>query len=508
MYILLYKHTTLSELLQPRVFKLTVSQTRGILFPQGINHGIHTSTRCCRVEGWMNIVIVGAGDVGYNIAKDLSEDGHDIVVIEHHEEVAKRVDSELDVRVIVGNGAQPDVLAKAGVVENCSIDYLIACSRRDEVNIMACWQAKRSGVKRVISRAKSIEYVENHQWAQALGIDETISPERSVARDIEEMLFINAAVHTSELMEGKAVTYAFKVTESSPVAGMTLRELGEKHPELRFVMIYILRDEKGQIPFGDWVLEPGDLCYIITFRDQALNIQELFQKERRRKHIRRVLIVGGGKLGKQLMRLIVKNHPHIEIKIIDKDLERCTSMAEEFPTVTVLHGDGTDEKLLRHEGIELVDAFLAASEYDELNIVMGILAKSLGVGKSVALVRKKIYSQLSSRVPLDAVVNPNDSLSSLILKRIRYPETSGTLSLIGRIGAEILEITLPPESSAAGKAVAEINLPKGVLIAMVSRQGENLMPKGNLVLHGGDVLLLFAMEDRMTPALKHLEISV
>lgn len=455
----------------------------------------------------MNIVIIGAGDVGYAVAKSLSGSGSDIVVVESDMERALKVENELDVRVVVGNGSQPAVLGEAGIVEGCSIDCLIACSNRDEVNIMACWQAKRFGVKRVISRAKGIEYEDNPQWSEALGIDEIITPERSVARELEEMLWINAAVHTSELMEGKAGSYAFKVTDQSPAEGMSLKELGMKTKGLPFVIIFVEREGAGQIPSGDWELQKDDLCYVITFKEHVLEVQKLFQSEPRKKTLKRLMIVGGGKLGVQLVRLLVKTHPEVRVKLIEQDHDRCSRLASEFPSLTVLNGDGTDEKLLVHEGIDMTDGFLAATEKEELNMILAILAKTLGAGKCVAMVRKDVYTRLAGKLPIDALVNPNESLTSVILRLVRYPETAGSLSMISRIGAEILETSLPAESPAAGKRIADLNLPKGMLFAMVNRDGKTLMPQGNLELKGGDVLLVFAKDEVMTKGLKALGIS-
>jgi len=455
----------------------------------------------------LNIVIVGAGDVGYTIAKNLSAEGYDIVVIEQNPELAKKVENELDVRVVTGNGSRPAVLEKAGITEPCSIEYLIACADRDEVNLMACWQAKQCGVKRVISRAKAVEYEENPHLSQALGIDGIITPERSVARDVMEMLWINAAVHTSELMEGKAGSYAFKVTRESAAAGKSLREIGAQYPDLPFVIVYIEHDGTGQIPSGDWVLEEGNLCYIITFKEYVLEIQRLFfQEQKRRKHMRRLMVVGGSKVGIQVIRLLGEYHPGVEIKLIDKDHERCAQIAADFPSLTVLHGDGTDEKLLKYEGIEITDGFLAATEDEELNMILAILAKNFGAGKCISFVQKEVYTKLMHQLPIDALVNPNESLASMILRLVRYPETAGSLSLIGRIGAEILEAELPEDSPAVGKTLAELDLPKGVLFAMVSRQGEILMPKGDLMLQKHDVVLIFAMDERMNKALKTLGI--
>ncbi len=458
------------------------------------------------MEGVMKIVIVGAGNVGYTIARSLSQEGHDIVVVERSQDVAARLEDELDVAVVVGNGARPPVLERAGISEGCDVDFLVACTDHDEVNIMACWVAKRCGVKRAISRARGMEYTDTPQWASFLGIDVMNSPERSVARDIEDLLAVNAAVHASELFDGKAGSYAFRVESTSPILGKSLIDVGRENPGLSSVMVYVERDGKGIVPSGEWVAQEGDLCFLVSFRDMVFKVQELFHPAKGR-GLRRVMIVGGGKLGVHLARRLVKSYRGIEVKILDRNREKCVRLAEELQDVRVLWGDGTDEKLLKHEGIQDVDGFVATTDNDELNMILATLGSRMKARKTVAVVRKEVYSRLAESLPIDAVVNPNDSLASVILRHVRYPETAGSLSLIDRIGAEMLEVSIPGDSSVVGVKLRDLNMPKGIILAMVKRGEAIIVPGGELALCGGDVVSIFATGDLLPRAIRILGVS-
>ncbi|MCF7953389.1 MAG: Trk system potassium transporter TrkA [Spirochaetales bacterium] len=455
----------------------------------------------------MKIVIVGAGNVGYSIAQSLSIEGHDIVVIESQEELAQRLENELDVQIVLGNGSRPSVLAEAGIVEGSQVDYLIACSNRDEVNIMACWQAKHMGVRRVISRAKSLEYTEAPEWLKVLGIDEMISPERTVARDIESMLWVNAAIHSTDFFSGNAVSYAFRVNKESPICGKSLKQIADSFDEFKAVFVFVERGESGFIPSGDWIAQDGDLCYLITFKKLSSSIEALFNTQSVKK-IRKIMIVGGGKIGTFLVRRLLRNHPGVDIKVIDKDYETCSQLAVEFPQISVLHGDGADERMLNHEGVDTVDGFVTATGTDELNLILAVLGKKLGAGKNIALVRSKTFYRVAKELPLDAVINPNESLSSVILRYIRYPESAGSLTLLESINSEILEITIPEGSPGVGRSISSLNIPRGVIFAMIKRGGKFLLPNGTTTLETRDVILIFSNREKMNKTLKQLGIKI
>lgn len=458
----------------------------------------------------MRIVIVGAGEVGFSVARSLSQDGHDIIVVEENPDRAAKVESELDVMVVRGNGARPGVLEKAGLTGSSPAEMLIACTNRDEVNILACWIAKKLGVKRVLARAVGLEFTDTDMWGRDLGIDALISPERSVAREVENLLETQGAIHSTEVDE-KVGIYAFFVTEESRACGIPLIDLRAKYPSLVTIIAYIQRGEKGFIPGANDTLMPGDLCYTFCYLDQIQEISELYQP-RSRKKLKRVLIVGGGKVGFQTAELLQKRIQGIDVKLIDSDREKCRKISNELSRVTVLWGDGADEELLIQEGIASAGGFVAATENDEVNLMLAVLAKTLGARKTISVIRRKSYMKLARILPIDAIVNRNEALSSVIISAVRYPGHASTLTILDQIGAETLQITVPPGSQAIGLTLKELKLPRGSLICLVRRtkpdgSDEIFIPTGNASLMANDRAIVFATLAVIEKTLEALGVS-
>jgi trk system potassium uptake protein TrkA len=453
----------------------------------------------------LNIVIVGAGEVGFSVARNLSQDGHNIVLVEENPERAAKAENELDVMVVRGNGARPSVLDKAGITPDGRVEMLIACSSRDEVNILACWIAKKMGVRRVISRAVGLEFTDTDSWSRELGIDMMVSPERSVAREIENLLETQGAVYSSEFDE-RAGIYAFRVEEESQACGVTLMELRKQNPKLVTIIVYVQRGENGFIPGANDALEAGDLCYSFCYLDQIQEISELYQPHRAKK-LRRVIIVGAGKVGFQTTFLLQKHLRGIDVRLIEVDREKCNRIAGELPRATVLWGDGADDALLQQEGIANSGGFVAATENDEVNLTLAVLAKTLGTRKSIAVIRRKSYMKLSDHIPVDAIVNRNDAFSSVLISAVRYPEHANTLAMLDQIGAETIQVTIPEDSPAAGIELKDLSLPAGALLGLVNRGGhshELFIPTGTSSLQPGDKVIVFATLDVIEAALAAL----
>jgi trk system potassium uptake protein TrkA len=448
----------------------------------------------------MKIVIVGAGEVGFSVAATLSSEGHDVNVVEQDEARAAKAEEELNARVVRGNGARPQVLYDAGVREGCDVDFLVACTDRDEANILSCWIGKHAGVKRVIARARGLEFTDSLTWAQDLGIDMMISPERSVAREILELLSVSTAVHTAELLGGRASIYAFRVAPESPLVGLSLQQLRKKNPDLIAIVVYVERpDEEDIVPDGNTVLKGDDLCYVVSYREQAWRLEKLFQLHSSHP-LRRVFVVGGGKLGFQVAYRLETNYRGVEIRLIDHDRDRCEKLATELGSTLILNGDGADEALLREEGVDSADGYVCATESDEVNLVYGAIAKSLGAQKVIAVIRRRLYQNMPALMPVDAVVDPNEALAAVILRYIRYPGSSKALSIIEKIDAEMLEVVLSEKHRLEGIPLAQLGVPKGVLVALVGRGKNVFVPEGATRLKSGDHVILFASTAQMPTA--------
>jgi trk system potassium uptake protein TrkA len=449
----------------------------------------------------MKIVIVGAGEVGFAIADTLSSEGHDVNVIEQDEERAAKAEDELDARVIRGNGARPQVLYEAGIRDGCDVDFLIACTDRDEANILSCWIAKHAGVRRVVARARGLEFTDSPTWGKDLGIDMMISPERSVAREILELLSVSTAVHTAELLGGRAAIYAFRVAEKSTLVGLSLKDIRMRNPDLIAIIVYVERpDEEDIVPDGDTVLRENDLCYVVSYREQAWRLETLFQL-RASRPLRNVFIVGGGKLGFQVTQRLSTDFHGVDIRLIDRDREQCEKLAKELDRALVLNGDGADKTLLTEEGISSADGYVCATESDEVNLIYCAIAKSMGARKCVAVVRRRLYLEMPGRMPVDAVVDPNEALAAVILRHVRYPGHSQALAIIEKIDAEMLEIVMPDEHPFLGIPLMELDIPKGVLLALVSRGRKNVfVPSGTTRLEAGDHVILFSSTAQMPAA--------
>lgn len=449
----------------------------------------------------MRIVIVGAGEVGYSVARNLSADGHDIVIVEEDEERAAQAEETLDVMVVNGNGARPSVLAKAGITgKRSDVMMLIACTNRDEVNLMACWIAKRSGVPHVIARAVGLEFTDNESWANDLGIDMLVSPERSVAKDIEELLEVRAALHTTEIAGGRAGIYLFRVAQDSPLCGLPLYEIRKRNPKMIMLVVWVKSGEDSFVPKASYALQPGDLCYTMCYRSQILEIERLFQPAKS-KRLKRVFIIGAGKIGHQTAERLLAHIRGIDLRIVDEDRAKCEKFAGELPRAMILCGNGADAEFLKSEGITDADGCVAATEHDETNLMLAVLAKTLGVSKSIAVVRNHNYLGMTNHIPVDAIVNRNQTLADVITRSVRYPGTSNVLTVLEEISAEAVETTVASGSAADGKKLMELTMPEGSLIGLLDRGGEMLIPTGQTELRGGDKIIIFGTAASMDAAL-------
>ena len=456
----------------------------------------------------MNIVIIGAGEVGRDIAKTLSGEGNNIYIVEKNSANAQNIKDDLDVQVIQGNGARPNVLAQAGIHAGGDVDIMIACTNKDEVNMLSCLIAHTAGVERIISRAKNLEFADSPDWAHKFGIDLMISPERSIAREVVNLLAVSSATHTAELLNGKAAIYTFKIAYNSPLINLALKDIRPHYKNSIANFVYVEHsDGTGAVPNGLTVLKKDDTCYVVTYKQNVWALEELFNPEKVTKQLEKIFIVGGGKLGTQIAQRLRRDFGNVQLRLIEKDKEKSERLAEELGEALVIWGDGAEKGLLNDEGIANADGYVSATDSDELNLIYAALAKKLGVKKSIAVVKQKRYQVLAESLDI-AIVNPNEALAALILRMVHYPGHTRALSIIEKINAEMLELVMPENNKLTGRPLMSLNLPRGVIIALMERGEKILVPDGSTQLLPGDHVILFASTDLMRQTAELFDITV
>ena len=434
----------------------------------------------------MRVIIIGAGKVGFKLAEKLSEEGHEVLVIEQNEDRRKILRENLDVLVSGGNGASPRVLSDAGITHT---DLLISVTDQDEVNMLACMVAKRAGVARTVARVRSPEYVQKDQalFREWMGIDLLINPEMVTALEILQILKTPAALDVEEFAEGLVRLLEVKLRQDSPLSNIPLKKLTLP---ANILVVGILRQDKMIIPMGDDVLLPGDHVFFIGEHDSIVDFEGQFSNKRSK--VERVFIVGAGRVGRNLALLLEQNG--ISVKIIDNDSERCDMTACMLNKSIVLRGDGTDIDLLKQEGVGEADAIVCLTNDDKLNLLVALLAKRLGAKKSFVRVGRSEYASIMEQVGVDVALSPQFLTVGVILRFIRKGDVVAVMLFDGA-KAEAMEVIVPSDSKITGKSLASITMPPQSLIGMVVRGGKALIPDGNLILKEGDRAIIFTLPD-------------
>ncbi len=432
----------------------------------------------------LKIIIIGAGKVGCQIAKTLSLEKHDVTLIEKDDVIRQSAQNSLDVLTILGNGANVRTLEEAGIKQ---ADMVIAVTSSDEANMIACMTAKQFEVPQKIARIRNPEYLYSNALSrEKLGIDLTINPERATAREIVKLLKspINVA-QVQSFAGGKVQLFELKVNASFPFINQQLKAITFKYPIL---VAAIYRNDKIIIPGGEEKIIAGDNLYVLIKKDYFLELNEIFNQKPL--SVQNVIILGGSRIGIQAALILTKLG--ISTKLIERDKEKCEKIAESLPHTLVINGDGTNIDLLKSEGVETTDGFVAVTGYDEDNLLVALLAKHLGAKKVIAKVDRINYIPILEKIGVDAVVNPRMTTASAILRFIRRGKII-SLTLLKEGEAEVIELIVSPHSKIINTPLKEANLPQNSIIGAIVRKDEVIIPHGNDIIQPEDKIIIFAL---------------
>ena len=439
----------------------------------------------------MKVIICGAGQVGTTLARQLSGEENDVVVIDQSPELIRHMDESLDVRGIVGYASRPSVLEEAGAAD---ADMLIAATPSDEVNMMACAVAKYLfNVPSKIARVRDQEY-SNERWAalfgeNALPIDAIISPEQEVARAIMRRLRAPGATEMIALADGKVRLVGVRLSEQCPIVNTPLRQLTALFPDLNINVVGVIREGRPFVPSDQDQLFHRDEVYFVADTAHVPRCMEAFGQAVPESH--RVIIIGGGNVGRRLAGIIEDENRDITAKIIELSPEQAEIIAQRLPRTTVLQGDAMDPEILEEANAARADTIIAVTEHDETNILASLLAKRHGTKQAIVLVGRPAYTELLTPLDLDVIINPRAITASTILQRVRRGRVRAVHSIGDGFG-EIIDIEAMESSAIVGKTLAQSKLPHGAIVGAIVREEEVIIPRSDTVIRAHDRVVLFA----------------
>jgi trk system potassium uptake protein len=435
----------------------------------------------------MRILILGAGEVGFHLTRQLSDEGHDVVVVEEDRERVRAINDVLDAMVVHGNAASLSTLERAGIER---AELLLAVTSLDEINLMACLSANQYGVPIKIARVSKEDYFDHTGILppERLGVDRMINPERECAIETYQLLQSAAATEFAQFEGGLVQLIGLQVKPGAPIAGRTLAELGGDRRRSRYLVAAIVRDGRTIVPKGSDRVEVGDQIFVMG---EPRYLPEVFPDAGHAGfNLRRVVIAGGSREGLLLARMLEAHH--IGCTILELNRARAVTLAESLQSTLVLHGDATDLDLLEMEGIGEADGFVAFTGSDETNMLSCLLAKNLGTHKVIALIERMNYIPLVTRVGIDAAVSPRLSTVNAILSYVRRGSVLSVATLKGT-AAEAIEFDVSARYPYAGVPLAEVRLPAGSLIGAIVRKDRVLIPRGTDSVRVGDRVIVLAI---------------
>lgn len=449
----------------------------------------------------MKILILGAGQVGSTVAESLVGEANDITIVDTDGEKLRQLQDRLDLRTLAGNAAHPSTLEQAGIVDT---DILLAVTQSDEVNMVACkLAASLYNTPTRIARIRATDYLERPELFSRdnFCVDFSICPEQILTEYIVKLIEFPEALQVLEFAGGRVSLVAVRAVEGGPLVGRPLRILRTDMPQIDTRVAAIFRQDRSINMSGDTVVEAGDEVFFIAATE---HIRTVMQELRRMdKPAKRVMIVGGGNIGRRLARTLEHSY---QVKLIEYNKKACASLAADLANTLVLNGDGTDEKLMLQENVGEVDVFCALTNDDENNIMSALLAKQGGARKVIALINRSAYVGLVQGGKIDIALSPAQVTIGSLLAYVRQGDVAAVHSL-RRGAAEALELVAHGDhesSRVVGRRIEEIDSPKGATIGAIVRGEQVIIAHHDTMIEAEDHIIVFVNDKRMVRKVERL----
>ena len=453
----------------------------------------------------MKIIILGAGQVGATLAESLVAENNDLTVVDMDRERLAQLQDRFDLRTVQGHAAHPSVLKKAGAED---ADMVVAVTQSDEANLVACKIcASEFNVPTRVARLRSTDYVAlDEEEGETLArrhftVDHTISPEQEITHYLRRLIEHPEALQVLDFADGRVRLVAVRAYHGGPMVGHELQVIRKHIPDLECRVAAIFRKDRGIVPEGHTVIEPGDEVFFLAKNE---DIQPVMRELRRvDRPVKKVMIAGGGNIGKRLAAALEREY---EVKIIDHNKQRCAQLGAELNRTLVLQGEATDEELLDQENVQDMDVFCALTNDDEDNIMSALLAKRMGAHRVLALINRASYVDLVQGGEIDIAVSPAQATVGPLLSRIRRGDMAVVHSL-RRGAAEALEVVVHGDaktSKVVGRRIEEIRLPEGATIGAIIRGEEVIIAHHDTLVEAEDHVIIFVLNKRIIPKVEKL----
>lgn len=437
----------------------------------------------------MNILIVGCGNVGQKIVQKLSQENeHNITVVDIRRKKVEAVTGEYDIMGVVGSCADIDILYEAGIK---NADIVIAVTGSDELNLLTCLMAKKTGNSQTIARVRKPEYRKSLPlFKEDLGLAMIINPEQTAAAEMARVLRFPSAIQIDTFAKGRVEILKFKVPEGSPLDNLSLVNMSQKI-DSNILVCGVVRGDEAIIPGGDFILKSGDVISIVS---SAKGSGEFFRRIGvKTNRVKDTIIVGGGETGYYLASLLLNSGIHV--KIIERNPNRAEELAELLPKATIINADGTENRILLEEGIEYAESFVSLTNIDEENILLSLFAKSKMNGKLITKINRIAYDEVISNLDLDTTIYPKNITAEYIVRFVRAKNNASgsnieTMHSILDGKAEAIEFKIKENSSVTGIPLEKLNLKDNILIACINRGQDVIIPRGRDSLCIGDNVIV------------------